>query len=556
MTGRLKVLILGGYGTFGGRLARLLADEPRLTLVIAGRSHAKAKASCDALRGQAAALPLAFDRDGDVEHQLRAAQPAVVVDASGPFQAYGDSYGVVRACLALGIHYLDLADGSDFVQGIGRFDAEARTRDLFVLAGVSSFPVLTAAVVRHLSVGMARVESVTAGIAPSPFAAVGLNVIRAIAGYAGKPVEIGPGVRRPALIDARRFTIAPPGRLPLDPIHFSLVDVPDIKLLPELWPTLRSVWVGAGPVPEFLHRALNAAAWLVRLKLPSSLSFLAPLMHWATNALASGEHRGGMFVVVEDVAADGTPTQQSWHLVAEGEDGPFIPSMAAEAIIRNCLDGRRPAAGARPAVTELELSDYDASFARCQIFAGGREPMPASMPLYRRLLGEAWHALPEPLRRMHDISDVLVAQGVARVDRGTGLLARLIAATFRFPRAGHDIPITVTFRAGAGREIWQRDFAGRWMQSVQQAGRGRFERLLHERFGPFGFGLALVTEPGRLRFVVRRWTLFGLPLPRGLAPRGDAFESVDDGRFNFHVEIGHPLTGLIVRYRGWLVPNA
>ena len=33
-------------------------------------------------------------------------------------------------------------------------------------------------------------------------------------------------------------------------------------------------------------------------------------------------------------------------------------------------------------------------------------------------------------------------------------------------------------------------------------------------------------------------------------------ESAEDGRFNFHVEISHPLTGLIVRYRGWLVPKA
>src|SRR5690242_2489778 len=44
----MKVLILGGYGTFGGRLAQLLADEARLTLIIAGRSRAKAQAFCDA----------------------------------------------------------------------------------------------------------------------------------------------------------------------------------------------------------------------------------------------------------------------------------------------------------------------------------------------------------------------------------------------------------------------------------------------------------------------------------------------------------------------------
>jgi uncharacterized protein YbjT (DUF2867 family) len=39
----MKVLVLGGYGTFGGRLVRLLADCPQLTLLVAGRSGAKAR---------------------------------------------------------------------------------------------------------------------------------------------------------------------------------------------------------------------------------------------------------------------------------------------------------------------------------------------------------------------------------------------------------------------------------------------------------------------------------------------------------------------------------
>jgi hypothetical protein len=45
-------------------------------------------------------------------------------------------------------------------------------------------------------------------------------------------------------------------------------------------------------------------------------------------------------------------------------------------------------------------------------------------------------------------------------------------------------------------------------------------------------------------------------MPLALAPREDACELVQDGRFNFQVEIGHPITGLIVRYRGWLVPRS
>jgi hypothetical protein len=64
--------------------------------------------------------------------------------------------------------------------------------------------------------------------------------------------------------------------------------------------------------------------------------------------------------------------------------------------------------------------------------------------------------------------------------------------------------------------------------------------------------MALVLEGGRLTLQMRRWSAFGLPLPLWLCPRSNAYESVEDGKFHFHVEIGHPLTGLIVRYQGWL----
>jgi hypothetical protein len=41
-----------------------------------------------------------------------------------------------------------------------------------------------------------------------------------------------------------------------------------------------------------------------------------------------------------------------------------------------------------------------------------------------------------------------------------------------------------------------------------------------------------------------------------LCPRSTSYDTVEDGRFRFHVEISHPLTGMIVRYRGWLEPRA
>src|SRR5262249_10607737 len=167
---------------------------------------------------------------------------------------------------------------------------------IFVLSGVSSFPVLTAAVVRRLSRDMARVEAIRGGIAPSPYAGVGENVIRAISSYAGQRITLlrngSPGPAYP-LTEQLRYTIAPPGQLPVRHTLFSLVDVPDLRVLPELWPEAKTVWMGAGPVPEVLHRAFVALAWLVRLRVLRSLLPLSPLIHWASNRLPWGEHRGG-----------------------------------------------------------------------------------------------------------------------------------------------------------------------------------------------------------------------------------------------------------------------
>ena len=51
---RWRILIVGGYGVFGGRIVELLAGEQQLELVVAGRSLAQAQAFCARLNAQAA----------------------------------------------------------------------------------------------------------------------------------------------------------------------------------------------------------------------------------------------------------------------------------------------------------------------------------------------------------------------------------------------------------------------------------------------------------------------------------------------------------------------
>lgn len=385
----------------------LLENEPRLTLIVAERSLARADGYCkNRDRAVARVVPALFDRDGDIVEQLSPLRPDILIDASGPFQAYGEGrYRLIEACIDQGVNYLDLADGSDFVAGVSAFNEAARTVGLFVLSGVSSFPVLTAAV-RRLSLGMARVDSIRGGIAPSPFAGVGENVIRVISGYAGQPVKLvrnGRSALGHPFTEQTRYTIAPPGRLPLRNTLFSLVDVPDLRALSELWPEAKTIWMGAGPVPEVLHRALIGLAWLVRARTVRSLSPLASLMQLATNRLRWGEHRGRMFVEVAGSDQTGVAATRSWHLLAESNDGPLIPSMAVEALVRKALDGHEAPPGARAAVHDLELEDYEALFASKTINTGFRnEPVDLDTPFYAALLGDAWLSLPDEIRAMHD----------------------------------------------------------------------------------------------------------------------------------------------------------
>lgn len=557
---RLRVLILGGYGKFGGQLAELLCDETRLTLIIAGRSKAKATAFCNKLPLGAAREAEVVDREGDVYSRLKEISPDIVVDASGPFQAYGDDpYRVTAAALASGCHYLDFADGSDFVHGIAQFDEAARKSGLVVLSGVSSFPALTAAVVRHLSGDLRRVVSIFGGIAPTPYAGVGLSVVSAIAGYAGQKVLLrdnGTSRTAYALTETHRFTIGPPGFVPLDRIQFSLVDVPDLESLPELWPEARTVWMGAGPVPAVIHRLLRGFANVVRFGFMPSLTPFSRLLFHANNILRWGEHRGGMFVEVEGEDSGGQAVTRAWHLLAEGNDGTFIPSMAIETLIRNWVAGAPPESGARVAIREIELADYEKLFVNRRIYAGHRgEEYIIDHCLYGRVLGDAWKELPESIQLLHGRSSGHSAVGIASVTRGTGFIAKMIAKSFGFPQTTEDVDVAVLFEQQDGVERWTRTFGSQGFTSLQYEGAGGFERLLCEKFGPFVFGLALTIDSNRLIFVVRRWSLFGVPMPRFLAPTGESCEFEEDGTFHFDVKIKAPVVGLIVRYAGYLEPQ-
>ena len=541
----MRIIVVGGYGGFGGRLSRRLAESGHMVLV-AGRSLAKAERFCKLHPG---CSPRKLDRTGDIAATLAVDRPNLLIDAAGPFQ--GSDYRVPRECIAAGAHYIDLADARQFVTEIGQLDADARAAGVAVIAGASSVPALSQAVVEQLSRDLDEVTAVEIAITASSKASAGASVAAAILGGAGKPLRLWRGRRWVRQFGwqsmrAEDFTLATGKTLGRRLV--ALADVPDLGLLPDRIAGVSTVSFRAGTESRLGNLALWSLSWAVRGGLVGSLASWRKALIPAHRATALwGGDRSGM--VVRLFGVKGTDrVERRWTLIAERGDGPEIPTLAAVLLAERLTLGRR-APGARDAGGLLTLEDFRKPFAELAVTEEIVErPLPP--PLYARAMGRDFAHLDPALRSIHDVLRDKGATGEATVTRGKHPLARLIASVMRFPPAGGH-RLHVHFAELNGVERWTRDFGGHCFTSVIREGR---TGCVIESFGPLRFHFQLQAAHGGLTMALTRWSLGPLPLPAFLAPRSPAREWEEEGRFHFDVPVTLPLIGPVVHYRGWLQP--
>ena len=353
-----SVLVVGGAGAFGSRLADGLVRTSDFGVVVAGRDLARAEARAAVLGSRARAMRL--DTGAVTPEDLRESGAFAVVDAAGPFQ--GAQYRLARAAIAAGMHYVDLADGRDFVAGFGALDAEARAAGLVALSGASSTPALSHAVLDRLTRGWRRLDTIEIAISPgNRNAPRGLSVMQAILSYAGRPVRVfadgawtdQPGWGRPIRRDM-------PG---LGKRWLSLCETPDLDLVPARFAPRDTAIFRAGLELPVMHLGLYGASLLVQAGLLGSLLPFAGLFRWAAERLnIFGSDRGGMMVAATGNDSEGKPVSAVWSLVAKHGDGPVIPTLPALAAIRALADGRIMEPGARPCVGVLDLDTIEREF--------------------------------------------------------------------------------------------------------------------------------------------------------------------------------------------------
>jgi saccharopine dehydrogenase-like NADP-dependent oxidoreductase len=547
------VLVVGATGAFGERLAEGLIRSG-IAVIGAARNAARLDALARRLGPRFTVEPL--DRstiDAARLQELCVRWPGLfaVADASGPFQS--SDYRLPRAAIGAGLHYVDLADARGFVGGSRILDAEARAANVAVLAGASSTPALSHAVLDKLVAGSRKVIAIEVSIAPGNRAPRGPSTTHAVLSTVGQPIRVFHGGRWVEEVGwGLNKTIDLPG---VGNRRVALCETPDLDLLVERYNPAADAIFRAGLELRVLHEGVAALGLLVRLGILKSLAALArPLRLVAELFRPFGTDRGGMRVDILIENDAGQLLRRVWTLAADGGDGLYVPTLPALAALKMLATGSLEWRGAGPCAGFIPYDAIAAEFGHHNIKTQTRE-ISAPAPLFRRLLGNAYDALPPVIRQAHEVHGVLVLEGKADAASPDHVLGKWIAWLFHLPRSGSNMPVRVEMRSeDDGSETWTRIYPGVTMRSnLRNADLSTHQ--VTEVLGPLSIRLQWNPSERGLELETLGARLFRCPLPDFLRPRSHASETVGaDGQFYFDVPIALPLVGTIVHYRGSLKP--
>jgi saccharopine dehydrogenase-like NADP-dependent oxidoreductase len=537
-----RVVLVGGAGVFGRRLAEGLRATTNAELIIAGRSRARAEAAALAVGAFEVTV---LDRERATPADVRALNADLVIDAAGPFQ--GAELRFARAVIEAGANYLDLADARDFVAAFPSLDSLARRHGVAAISGASSTPALTHAVLDELRAGWKRIDIIRAGIAPANQMDRGPAVMKAILTWVGAPVPVfedGAWRVRAGWSDCGLIDVPMLGRR-----RFALAETPDLDLMPARYAPRDAALFMAGLELWFMQRGLEFMGALRRRGAVRKPVALAEPLRFAGDLLGPfGSDRGGMIVEVFGRDAEDRPMRARWTMFAPNGLGPYTPTFAALALAQRFVQEGALPLGAHPCVAMLRLADFDPEFAR-HGFTTKIDFTPLVSP-FEAALGADFEKLSEPVQAAHRSGPVARFSGQARVEGATSPFGKILARLFGFPPAQACVNVHVTKRNLGEVETWTRQFGARRLQSrLRTMGPG----IVRESFGPFDFDMKISVANGKLAMTVVAWRLGPIPLPAFLAPRSTATESIGaHGRFRFDVPISLPLVGRLTHYSGWL----
>ncbi|HEX9941086.1 MAG TPA: saccharopine dehydrogenase NADP-binding domain-containing protein [Thermoanaerobaculia bacterium] len=343
------IVVFGGYGTFGAHVARALAGAG-LPVRIAGRDAARATAFAAGLGSRHEGVAADADDPSSCARALSGTR--VAVNCAGPFSTMG--MALPEACLAAGVHYVDLADARGWFARLRALDPLFRERDLAAAVGCSSLPGISGALALLAAERLPAVEQARITLFIGNRNPKGAAAVRAVVTQLGRPFPAPQGILRG--FHGREVVDLPP---PFGPHAVYDWDSPELDLFPDLLGA-RSVRVKVG----FEARLANLSfARLARLG-PRLGGLLLSAMTPLARRLSNSGHSGG-FVKVEIFAPDGAASAATIGAASEGQRMAALPAaFVAQGLYEESITARGlmttwEALGARSLLERLVAGGYE-----------------------------------------------------------------------------------------------------------------------------------------------------------------------------------------------------
>lgn len=370
----MKILVIGGYGNFGKRLVASLLTHYDHDVIVAGRSEQKSIAFKQyALEKYSKHINYAVVDvlKTDLNKLFGELRPEIVVNAAGPYQLQRESptnYHVARACIAASCNYVDLADDRAFVSNFAnQLDQDAKQQDLMLVSGASSVPGLTSAVIDEFLSEFSALESIKYGISPGNRTERGEATVGSILSYTGHPFTTLINGCRQSVYGWQDLRLHDFG-LPLGKRWMANCDIPDLELLPQHYPGLKTVRFQAGLEVTLLHIGLWCFSWLSRFGLVKNWSrYSKAITRMSEWFISWGSDSGGMYVELQGQNLSGEAKTITWQLVAENGVGINVPTISAELVIERISRGDL-FVGAMPCVGLFSLTSFCAVADRWGIY--------------------------------------------------------------------------------------------------------------------------------------------------------------------------------------------
>ncbi len=327
---------------------------------MAGRDEKKANQFVDSLKTKypdASLQSYFLDwQADDFVQKLQASKADILVHTAGPFQT--QLYSIANTCIDLKIHYIDLADAREFVSEIKILDEKAKSQDIIVISGASTVPGLSSVVIKNYAHEFAILREIDFGISPGNKIDRGKATLESILGNLGKPSQrLENGLWKTVYAWQNIHKHYYGDNLGLR--WHANCDVPDLTLLPEQYPTLKTAVFHVGLEVPFLHFMMWGMSWLTRINLVKDWSKYAnhilKISHWFDRL---GTDNSGMIIHLSGSNLRYQPLDITWTLVAEKGDGPNIPIIPAFILIKKITQGLIEP-GAKPCVALFTLQEFD-----------------------------------------------------------------------------------------------------------------------------------------------------------------------------------------------------